>query len=747
MTLMIIVASVFVVNNQTVLAEGQPAQGLYFYIGSEAPDEGTESNYTTSLNRNSGDFVAIVYVDNIGTKSVKLSENLTCTEGLTLTNVQEPANFVKAEASENKAYTISYKANDTTIYSITLNITVPGPGPGPDDQEDSKLAQGLYVYTGSQGPANDPNLNNYSKERGCRINEECVVPIVYSDGNTRTLLGPDPIIITDTDLQKRGIHSETNFTLFWSAKVKDYTLEYKDGNKIFSIVLKFSDGGSDDGGQDQDTIEGYHKYIDIPYDEETVLRYGYFYYNENGSLYCLGVSDNVVSNTNKSFNFDIGVGFFKNIHLEMGTADGIPSNDYFSAIHPTSHEVIKYNIQGGNVSFEEGFQNIKFGDKDAYRVVANIDGDAFGDLILLVTFELDGKEYTVAQYIVISDIEEKTIDLDITGMNSDDVLQLVNSTIGSMEGLQNKDSSIQKGTTQKSMDVHVRLINNSSNTINIYGNFVWGVALDNNDVDLNEYYFEVAEGSGPIIIHGSFINNGNTNNVGVNLNHLVFEGDGTGIAVNPDKGNIRIYNCRINNYEYGTKSVQKNGFSGYTQIVYKSRIDNCSVAIYSDVNSKRGNDFRGFKGNVFNKCGTAFKYLDLVPELSSVGLEVSENYFFDCNVDFDITHSSKFSGSDEYYLFPNNYYGDDINNVTALHYKSPTVVTHSANGGDCYVATSPSLMFPDSSVAKLGIDGKALTGMYSYVEYAINSRSLFNGATIVLFDQDTGAPCGTATLP
>ena len=72
MTLMIIAASIFVVNNQTVSAEGQPAQGLYFYIGNGAPDGGTENDYTASLNRNSGDFVAIVYVDNNGTKSVKL---------------------------------------------------------------------------------------------------------------------------------------------------------------------------------------------------------------------------------------------------------------------------------------------------------------------------------------------------------------------------------------------------------------------------------------------------------------------------------------------------------------------------------------------------------------------------------------------------------------------------------------------------------------------------------------------------
>ena len=636
----------------------------------------------------------------------------------------------------------------------------------------------------NQGPDTDPNGNDGNEpEQG----GEVIIDI--SLDTTKT---PDSMLqnfsakIGDTDVTDKIELRWANVTpRYMDSALFDFDNLSFEGDNCCSLLVKYSvapgntryffrinndnskkeifaDGRSDcrygwlsytsviaEGGQgmnDQNSIAGYYKFIDLPFDEETILRYGYFYYNDNGSLYCLGVSDNVISNKNRTFNIDVGVGFFKNTHLDMGTADGIPSNDYFQAIHPKSHSVINYNIKGGNVSFEEGFESIKFGDRDAFRVIANIDEGAFGDLILLVTFELNGKEYTIAQYIVISNAEEKSLDLDITGMNNEEILELINSTIGSMAGLQSRDPSVHKGTIQESSNVKVRLINTEKEQIDIYGDIIWGVG-DDGPTDHNDYTFEVAQDTGPIIIHGSFINRGNTNNLGVNIRNLVFVGDGTGIAVNPEKGNIRIYDCVIDNYEYGSKSTQKSGECGYTQGIYGTKFANCNVALFSDVNSRRGMDSKEFTGIVFYKCKTAVKFLDLIPELSSVGLQITDCFFLECDVDFDMAHSSKFSGSDEYYLFPNNYYGNSFNFVDALHYKTPVVVTHSANGGDCYVATSPSRMFPGSKVAELGIDGDALTGMYSYVDYAINSRSLFRGATIILFDPDTGAPCGTMSLP
>lgn len=654
-------------------------------------------------------------------------------------------------------YTIEITATDKNTLTIG-NFPIGGPGPGPSVDDRFEVFQddtGGITIRPKQGVTNAPDLGAYvvindlsgfNEDSGGRYNWNDIEGVVGA--NCISFEGQSFGEVVYNYKNKDGhvfenIHyNSANNSITIDSNWVLINLE----QDTYRVSVNANNQDSFSVG-DLNISSGYAYRTGLGENQE--LRYG-FYDNKNGTLTTSGWGDyHVMSNEVTSIDLLFGVATYDKSNSSPD-ANAIPDQKYFDEIDIKNVYLIldpalEGKVSTGNVS------SGKLAEMNAKKITASFESGSHGVCYVVVNFKIGESQETHCAYIklMLDASEDTECVLDMQGKTQTQIIQELNNTFASLSSLTTKFPQIKPATNPNDMsNVIIRIANAPEEVVT--GDIIWNVSGPNNLMDHNNY---IVIGNG-LSINGTFTNNGET---GVTLDSFMFINQEAGstekIAVNPNVGDISLSSCEIYEYTYGIKT-HKNGDTrtGFVGYIDECVFGNCDTAVsLENIKNFTGMRYMGLiQNNVFKNCKIGLEILDIMQATNDLNAMYSHsfdaeyNYFLNNDLDIHIKKSSNASVADEYYYFPNNYFGSSATQITNKNYRTASIV----KDNHVIVCTSPALMFPEvnNKIGQIGIDNQAITAMRNGVEYLINTRSKFKGAVAISFNPDTGLPYGTSIL-
>ena len=548
--------------------------------------------------------------------------------------------------------------------------------------------------------------------------------------------------VTDNENGSITISAYAFMNLGMSVSAGTYSIQFKTSDNIWHTVENVH----------LNPLQSSYK---VSNGDGTSLVYGFYIRNENGTLMNCFDGDDVSNLYEYTRTYSIGVASYKDSN-HGNTADGTPDASEFAKIHIVDFKALDSSFNSTNKIHLEKI-NTTLGEISTEGLEATLSDDCIGTFYVFAYFTIgevtdNAPVYCAYKKVIFNPVSETTYNISLKDKTDTEIINEL-SVFSSWSNLSEKYNDITQAKTVREEQTYIFNLTDVPDRI-VDGNIVFNILCsgsDCNEMDFNSYTIN-ANG---LTISGSFENTGNTV---VNLEKMNFRYDSEKstktVAINAVCGDINVDNCNIDGYEVGIKSSAldtKTGYkyAGFIPEVLNTTMQNCGVGISLEATGNyTGNNYRvEYYNNIFVNCGTAFKTTDLMTCVNPYGMYLEENLFISGEntvADFDITHTTRNTNEDEYYIFPNNYFGSVGNDGV---YRTPIIKTSKGKqSGDVKIATSPAKMFPESTVCEYGVDNKALTAFLNGRNYEINSLSDFTNAIAVTFDQTTGKPTGTSIL-
>ena len=680
-----------------VHAEGLET-GLYLYNGSHDPKDDSDLNtYSKSIDIVQGRHFSIVYVENNGesfTKRVvdKNDEGLTLQDGLSLDYANFDHQFVIASATTGGTYTITYN-------NSSVSITLP-----------NKMAQGLYIYNGSESPIDDTNVDNYVKTREFSIKQNVRIMFIYVDGSGKKS-SPSPANLSANE-QLPIIEAEGDHITLNSQDEKNYVVKYKNGDTVtdYSVTLSFRDrggGGNPDSSLATCNIEGTNYYFGLVdwagKNDGTETAFMVDYRPFDREEHVLNIPSAFVGTEQLQANNKVAsqniMNLISNVRVSLDESSTIDR----SAVQIV-HRENKANVFGVNCEWYDIIIDRNYPGKAIFKTEFDI--QLGGQTRSLTSFQ----QYRIIDYsnIEFTLTEEEMNNFEYhfnpdapgTGSKSaydklEDLLRARNININ-RDKPQNIVVVLPSGTHEGMYHINEQdfLDVNNSNMITFVGS--------NSDEGITTTI------KGGFVVNGGrvrfeFLNLEGSNNISyTDKEGKEYSGKKVGIIAEKDNdadGYVAdvsfIHFCKMSNYDYALVSTAK-GVIAQCSYNYFENNDYC---FYMDCEGKwfsTGAD--GNSGNIFVNSGKAAIALISTPTNKPFDVKFNKNLFFNNNenaYDFYVEEDGT-ADNKACYLMMYNYYGKTVNpdgqSVTATNVRSARV--NYGKTSNAIVYTNPCLMFP-----------------------------------------------------